>query len=145
MSYKKFVIISIVLICLILSLTLFFTSSIPNRKMLLGLMNLFKSTETKTDLVFAIEKLIDGQDGILIEITDNNICYWIRPTMNETKYLLEINEYESTNDMRGCVGFLKSTKYIVLDHPVNLRGTDCVCGGMKYLLEWKAGGLKITR
>lgn len=145
MSYRRYVIFLVILFSVIFSLSFLFTSLTPSKNILLALTKPIKTGQTETDVTLAIKRLIDGQDEIFVKTTDSNICYWIKPTMDETNYLLEISEYENTEDMKGCIGILKSTEYIVLDHPINLRGIDCICGGNRYLLELKANGLKITR
>jgi len=114
----------------------------------LGLTNLFESTETETDLVFAIEKLISGEDEIILEITESDVCYWIRPTHDGKNYLLEIKKYQSTTGK--CFGSVVDEYHITLEHGMNIIGdTDCLCSEEKYQLERVVGerrvDLKITR
>jgi len=142
MHYKKFWVVSIVLVCIIFSLSFFFSSSIFGHKTLLGLASLLQSTEIETNLVSAVEKLISGKNEIIVEITDSNVCYWIRPTHNEKNYLLEIKKYQSTTGK--CIGLVVDESHIALEHGINILGdTDCLCSGKRYFLERVVEGQRV--
>jgi hypothetical protein len=53
-------------------------------------------------------------------------CYWIRTTSDGTNYILEILEYESSDN--NCIGELINRTEIVTTQPVNILGSDCICG-----------------
>jgi hypothetical protein len=142
MPYRKPVIIFIALICLILSLTVFFTYSNTNQKILLGLTSPFKSTETETDLVHAVEDLFKGNDKITLDIKKDDTCYWIVPGRDENGHFIEIREYGK--EFGECVGVPRNTNYIRLDQKVNMYSQGCVCKG-SYVLERVPDGLKISK
>jgi hypothetical protein len=107
--------------------------------------SLSEEKEVKT----AFKNLVNEKKDRYLDFKNNNSCYWIRSTVNETNYLLEITEYETSANAKGCTGLPKETNYIVVDKPVNLNGEDCVCGNLKYLLKLtdldKTNQLEISR
>jgi hypothetical protein len=128
----------IILIFLIFSLSYFFISSYQTIR--LGITGYFKTVKEETNLIQAINKLIEGEDELVVKI-QNNTCYWVKSTSNETHYILQINEYESS----VCVGFVKNSMSIGLNRWVNVLGdTSCLCNG-EYILRMEAGNLKITK
>ena len=135
---------SIIFVLLIVFFLTFLLYSNLNRIIPLSITGLFKSIETETDVVTAIKKLINGQNEIIVEIMGNNVCYWVKPSYDGTKFNLQVNEYETP--VGNCIGIIKDVNYIELDEGMNVLGdTDCLCSGGKYLLEWKVNGLKISK
>jgi len=141
MLSKKIMIIFIVLIGLAFSLTLFLNSSTLNQRIRLGLTPSFQPIASETDLVSAVERLIKGQNEVTVEITEEDVCYWIRPTFNETGYYLEILEYDT--EFGECVGVIRSKNLIPLSEKMVMHSPGCVCNG-QYILERRPRGLKIT-
>ncbi len=147
MKNKKFAIFLVVLLGLIFSISFFLTSS-PIQHVPLSIFNILrrirgeKPLTIETDVISALNKLKDS-NSILIEVTENETCYWIKPTRNKTHYLLEINKYKST--MGRCLGFLRGKSYVIVDKGINMiGGNSCICTDETYLLEWKKDGIKIT-
>jgi hypothetical protein len=96
------------------------------------------SVRTESEIKSTLEDLSKEEKGeINLDFKKSNTCYWIRPTVNETNYLIEITEYETSANTKGCMGLPKGKKYIVVDKPINLQGNDCVCGNLKHLLKIK--------
>jgi hypothetical protein len=101
-------------------------------------------TRTLTDI---ISGLIDGGNKISVEINENDVCYWIRPTI-DGKYIIEIKKYQSM--VKKCFGLDLDESRITLENGVNIIGdTDCLCNGEKYSLERVIEGervdVKITK
>jgi hypothetical protein len=102
----------------------------------------FVSVKEETNLVSAVNKLIEGQDEIAVKIEDNTTCYWIKSTSNETNYILRMNEYGYSGE---CSGFVKNSVDIGLSQWLNVYGdTSCICKG-EYLLKMEKGSLKINK
>jgi hypothetical protein len=126
MPYKKYLIPSIILI---LSLIFF----VSNRNILGRLTNILESTETETNITSAVEKLIDGKNKVIVEISEKDVCYWVRST-RDVKYFLEIKKYQSTTGK--CFGLTVEESHVTLENGMNVLGdNDCLCSGKKYLLE----------
>ena len=143
MTYKKYFILFVVLIGLILSLSFLF-KSIPIQKIRLSITGLFTQIRTESDITTAINKLTGGEEHILLKIAEEDKCYWVTSSMRRKNYVLEIREYHSTTE--PCLGFPLGESEISLDHGINIIGdTDCLCGGREYLLEWGEIGLRITK
>lgn len=95
-----------------------------------------QSMRIESDIKTSLEDLSKKNEGeINLNVKKSNACYWIRPTVNETNYLIQITEYETSDKIKGCMGIPKETRYIVVDKPINLQGNDCVCGNLKQLLK----------
>jgi len=111
------------------------------------LTNILESTETDNKLAPAVEKIIGGQDKIIVEIQEKDVCYWIRSS-RDVEYFLEIKKYQSP--IGKCFGLTVDNSRVNLENGMNVLGdTDCLCGGQKYLLERIMEGqrvdLKITK
>lgn len=140
---KRTIISIIILIALIFSLSYLFPSSflIQNIRRL-GITGFFTSVKEENDLISAVNKLIEGRNELIVKIQQNNTCYWIKSTTNETHYILQINEYESSG---VCLGFVKNSVSIGLHEWLNVFGdTSCLCKG-EYTLKMEAGGLRINK
>ncbi|MDI6826788.1 MAG: hypothetical protein QMD36_06465 [Candidatus Aenigmarchaeota archaeon] len=139
---KRTIIPIIILIVLIISISYLFSSSLLTQTIRLGITGFFKSVKEETSLISAINKLIEGEDEFLVKIQENNTCYWIKSTTNETHYILQINEYESPG---VCEGFVKNSASIGLDQWLNVFGdTSCLCKG-EYILRMEVSGLRIKK
>jgi len=140
MASRKIRIISF-LILIILTFSLFYSSSLI-KLFRFGITGLFTSVKEETDLISAVNKLIEGEDEFIVNIQENKTCYWIKSTTDENHYILQINEYESSIN---CVGFVKDRVTIRLNQWLNVFGdTSCLCKG-EYLLKMEAGGLSIKK
>lgn len=85
----------------------------------------------------ALRNVVKGKETLL-ELKDNTTCYWIKPTMNESNYLLQITVYKNIG--LRCVGIPKERIHIVVDRPYNLYGKTCFCGPEKFVLKGKIRG-----
>jgi hypothetical protein len=144
---NRFLIILFVIILSVFMLSLLFSEYGPSRNVRLRILGLFfiQKTPTESDVFILFDRIIKGEDKLLLEIKRDDICYWIRPTNEGAEHLLEIKEYQNSGVIKGCIGIPKNTSYIILDHPINLRGIDCTCSGNIYQVERESNGLKITR
>jgi len=144
-SYKTLSIFLILLFGLIFSLSFFLKSS-SLQQIQLGLTSFSKSVKTETNIPFAVNELLKNSE-VYIEV-GQNICYWIRPSFNETGDYLDIQEYDTKYG--ECVGSVKSKTSIPIDEKIVMYSPGCVCNG-KYLLERlprteiKPEGLKISK
>lgn len=142
MGYKRYLIF-LVLLIMIISLSLSLTELTSISDVLLDVTGISPIKKEK-DTILATESLITKKEKVQLNLEKENTCYWLKTVKNKTSYLLEISEYEYTSDMKGCFGYPKDVKYIILDKPLNLMGISCLCTGNDYDLEWK-NGLKITK
>jgi len=140
---KKNFFLIVLILFLIFSLSLLFLNSTPVKDVLLGVTG-FSPIKKEKDVALAAKNLIVDKEKVLVDLEKENVCYWFRSTRNKTNYLLEINEYEHPSGMEGCFGHLKSTRHIILDKPINLKGVTCLCSNNNYQLEWEKG-LKIIK
>jgi len=143
MISKKYLIILIILFGIVLSLSFLFTQETFIQIIKLGITGP-SPIKIETDVVTATESSVQDKEKVLFDLSKENTCYWLRSTKNATNYLLEINEYEYFPDMKGCFGVPKDVIYIVVDHPLNLKGISCLCNDNAYQFEWK-NGLKIIK
>jgi len=131
MIKKKYFLILIILI-LVFSSLFIITNVLTGYYSVTGY---YPNVEKKTNVESTLNSLIKGKERILLEFKQDNTCYWIRSTRNKTNFLLEIIEYENTENIKGCLGLEKKTSYVVIDSPINLYGKDCICDNEEYLLE----------
>jgi len=123
--HKKIIIIFIVLFCLILSLSFILESSDPFRMIRLTITGLLYQRTTETNFPSAINRMIEGENEILIKTAESNICYWITPTIDKG-YYLEVKKYYSENN--DCYGRLLEKKLIPTDKPIGIIGRkNCIC------------------
>ena len=138
MVSKKFVIISVVVIGIILSLSFivtaftgYFSQSTVD----------YSTLERRTDVKSTLNTLTEGKEKVLLEFKDNDACYWIRSRRDENGYLIEILEYGK--EFGECLGVPRDSSTIRIDQKVSMYSPGCVCGG-NYVLELKSGGLGIS-
>ena len=140
MVSKRSLILSVFSIAFIFIFAYFLFTLILPQKSLLSSISTDISVES--DVVLALRKTIAENGKIQVKITENGICYWIKPSHNGTHSVFQINKYKST--IGKCLGLLVDSYYIERDKGFNVIGSTCVCEGKTYLLEWEVRGVKIT-
>lgn len=143
MTNRKFIVLTVFLLSIIIILIFYvFLDSAS----VLSLTGYFIPVKTEDTMSSTVNSLIVGENKLSFDVTEGNTCYWIKSTMKKGKHFLEINEYENSNETRGCSGILKNTELLQVDHPVNIQGMDCICGDDPYHFEWVSERqLRITK
>lgn len=92
--------------------------------------NSFSNTELAIETLASNKKVSE----VYLHIAQNQTCYWIKYTDNQSNYLIQMNVYD--NPEHDCMGVLKERKYIIIDRPVNIQGNICVCYNDDYVLDF---------
>jgi hypothetical protein len=135
---KKWIFLIIFLLVLIFSLYYLLSSNL----LLLRFTGLFTSVKSEKDIYVALNSLIAGKSSVLIDLENENTCYWIIPGRGENDYFIEIREYGK--EFGECVGYPRSSNYIKTNQKINMFSHGCLCQG-KYVLELINDGLKISK
>ena len=141
MSYKKYLIPVTFLFGIIFFLASIFKFSAPAQKEPLSLIP--TNIPTETDVITALEKIIKEKREMRVKITENDTCYWVKPTNNGTHYLLQINKYNGI--VEKCIGFPENIHYIQREKGLSIFGDTCICDKETYLLEWENSGIKVIK
>lgn len=123
-SYKKLTIFLIVLFGLIFSLSFFLKSS-PLQNIRLGITTFNKPVKAETNVPFAVNELMKSKE-VYVEV-ENDTCYWIKPTFNETGSYLDILKYDTK--FGECVGTIRDEASIPLDEKFVMYSPGCLCNG----------------
>jgi len=145
MIQKKYIILLVVLFVFAFSFYFLSKDLVSELDIHLGMFSITGNVERVTDINSAAKKSLVDNKLTLFDLKNKNTCYWFRSTRNQTHFILEINEYEYTPEMKGCFGNPKTVKYITFDKPINIRGINCLCDVDTYSFEWKDSGLKISK
>jgi len=138
MPYKKYIIILIVLLCLILSIS-YLT---PFNNIPLGMAVSSSQISRYTDVKSGLENLYKGNNKITLDMSKNDTCYWIIPGRDENGHFIEIREYGK--EYGACLGIPRNTTYVRINKKLDMLSQGCVCNGT-YVLEQSNGGLKISK
>ena len=142
MSSKKY---AIFLIVLILFLSLLLTSTSIIQDVSFSISGRASAVREK-DVPTAVNRLIK-EKKVLVDLKNNNTCYWIQPSYDKTNSYLSITKYDKK--FGRCVGVVKDRINIPIEGDFKMFSSGCICDGEGYVLELKKvgniEGLKISK